>query len=109
MDCTRNDQCDTLDCTVTLAPFDGTSVTLTILPCRDPPGVHVVVKDRDLGEEILNRIGDHTVTSIDLGSGVTLDVSLKQLPNAIGVEVSDSIHNQFFHNLYNLYNLYFRR
>ena len=89
MECTRNNQCDTVDCTITFSSFSGTPLTLTLLPCRDPrPGVDVVVRDRDSGSLILDRIIDRTMTDIDLGSGATLDVTLDQLANAIGVEVN---------------------
>lgn len=61
---------------------------MTILPCRDPPGVHVVVRDRNSNRRILNRVVDRTIRGIDLGgSGATLDVTLNQLTNAIGVQV----------------------
>ena len=87
MDCTRNDECDTVNCTVTQERFDGISLTLTILPCRDPPGVHVVVREPD-SDIILDDVYDHTVTGIDLGSPATLDVTVDQLNiTLIGLKV----------------------
>lgn len=64
---------------------------MTLLPCRVPPGVYVVVRHRDSNRVILNRIVDRTIRGIDLGSGATLDVTLDQLTSAVGVKVSQWI------------------
>ena len=65
---------------------------MTLLSCRDPPGARVTARDRDSGRVLLNRIVDRTITGIDIGSGATLDVTLNQLTNAIGVKVHTN-HN----------------
>ena len=90
MDCTRNDQCDTVDCTITLLQFAGTLLTLTILPCRAPPGVHVVIKEPNSDGTILDEVYDHTVTDIDLSAVATLDITLDQLNSSIGIKVNQS-------------------
>ena len=95
MTCTRNTQCNTVNCTITLVPFDGTPLTLTVLPCRAPPAVHVVVRDKVSDVVILDRVVDHTETGITIGPGATLDFNLNQLNDSIGVEV------------YNYSNIYF--
>ena len=87
MTCTRNTQCDTVNCTTTQAPFDGIPLTLTVLPCRVPPAVHMVVRDKDSDAVILDRVMDHTETGIIITPGVTLDFTLNQLNDSIGVEV----------------------
>ena len=87
MTCTRNTQCDAVDCTITLAPFDGTPLTATVLPCRAPPAVHMVVRDKDSDAVILDRVMDHTETGISIGPGATLDFTLNQLNDSIGVLV----------------------
>ena len=88
MDCSRSDQCDTVDCTVTLSPFDGTVLALTILPCRDPPGVRVVATDGSSREVIVD---EDTMAIIDLGAGATLDITVEHLNDTIQIEVNHAI------------------
>lgn len=91
MDCSRNDHCDTLNCTVTLPPFDETflQLALTILPCRAPPGVHVVAIDSSSGEMIIDDVYHQTLSSIGLSlAGATLDVTVMQLNDTIMIEVN---------------------
>ena len=97
MDCARNDQCDTVNCTITWSQFDGTLLSLTILPCRDPPGVHVVII-RPNSDVILDKVYDHTVTDINLFSGATLDVTLDQLNFTIGIEVNQWQIKMYVHS-----------
>ena len=87
MTCTRNARCDTVNCTITQVPYDGTPLTVTVLPCRGPPALHVVVKDKESGAVILNKVLNHTETGISISSGVTLDLTLNQLNHSIGFAV----------------------
>ena len=89
MVCTRNEACDTANCNIMQAQFSSYRLSLTLLSCRDPrPGVRVVVRDGDNpGQLVLDRVVDESVSGIDLGSGATLDVTLDQMEDSLGLAV----------------------
>ena len=89
MVCTRNEACDTANCNITQAQFSSYRMSLTLLSCREPqPGMHVVVRDGDNpGRLVLDRVVDESVSEIDLGSGATLDVTLDQMEDSVGLAV----------------------
>ena len=87
MECSRNRQCDTANCNITNPSFSDHTLSMTLLSCQEPrPAVHLIVRDGG-NAEVLNTIIDETQNGIDLGQGVTLDVTLDHLDEAIGLEV----------------------
>ena len=87
LDCTRNDLCDTADCIID-NPFIGHyTLTLTLLSCRNPPAVHMVLGDGD--STVFEANVDHTTNDIDISGVGDLDITLNQLEdqNAIGLGV----------------------
>ena len=73
-------------CNITHQFFVGYTVKLTLLSCRDPPALHTVITDAE-GVVLLDNDIDQSVSAINLGGGSTMDITLDQLDNAIGVKV----------------------
>ena len=86
--CTRNDLCNTAVCPVSESLFNSYTLTLTLLSCRDPPGVRVVLTNSGSTVTVFDQVIDHT-TDISVTSGVTADIRLDQLESqsAVGIEV----------------------
>ena len=94
MVCTRNEACDTARCNVTQSGYDQYTITLTLLSCREPrPGMLVIVQDRNSGEEVLNTVVDESRSGIPLSSSASLDITLDQLEDAIGIAVGCQLYN----------------
>ena len=88
MSCVRNEQCDTADCTITNPSFSGTTLSLTLLPCRVPrPGVRLIARDSQ-GQLLIDRVVDESQRNIELSQGARLDITLDQLGDSIGLSVS---------------------
>jgi len=88
LSCTRNNQCDTLQCRVTdpTVQILISTVTLILLPCNQPPAVRLSGASPS-GSVVLDRTITQSQT-IPLQQGITLSVTLDQLPNAIGFQVN---------------------
>ena len=72
--------CSTLICSTS----DGNTADLELLPCNDPPGIHVIFFDTDnnvVYDEILTE-----TTTIPLGAN-SLVLYITQLPDGIGIKV----------------------
>ena len=91
LSCNRNDQCDTVYCTVTDSTVRAfvTAANLTLLPCNQPPAVRVTATNPS-GGVVLDRVISQSGT-FSLPQGTTLRVTLNQLTNAIGFGVSRHI------------------
>ena len=88
LSCNRNDQCDAVHCNVTFGRIQDrlSMVNFTILPCNLPPTVWLSGIDNS-GSVILDRVLSQ-LQIIPLVDGITLNISVLQLTNAIGFEVS---------------------
>lgn len=88
LSCNRNDQCDTVYCTVTDSTVRAfvSAANLTLLPCNQPPAVRLTVYNPS-GGVVLDRVISQSET-LSLPQGTTLSVTLNQLTNAIGFGVS---------------------
>lgn len=88
MVCTRNEACDTAYCNVTRSGYEQYTITMTLLSCREPrPGMLVIVRDRDSGAVALNEVVDESRSGIPLSESASLDFTLDQLDDAIGIAV----------------------
>ena len=87
--CNRNDQCDTVHCNVTnpYVHFYLSVVNFTIMPCNLPPTVRISGNNTS-GGVVLDRVLSQSHI-FPLQVGVTLNISVSQLDNAIGFEVSN--------------------
>ena len=87
--CNRNDQCDTVHCNVTnpYVQFYLSVVNFTIMPCNLPPTVRISGNNTS-GGVVLDRVLSQSHI-FPLQVGVTLNISVSQLDNAIGFEVSN--------------------
>ena len=85
--CSRNNACDAVSCS-TQTPFPSLEITLQLLPCEDPPAVRTVIAKE--GTVLLDDVYNQSVSGIDAG-GVTLDITIDQLDDAIGLEVKSII------------------
>ena len=88
--CNRNDQCDTVHCNVTNPTVRSyvSVVTVTIMPCNLPPTVRIFGNNTS-GGVVLDSVLSQSYDIIPLQRGVTLNISVSQLDNAIGFEVSN--------------------
>ena len=88
LSCNRNDQCDTVYCTVTDYTVQAfvSAANLTLLPCNQPPAVRLTAYNPS-GGVVLDRVISQSET-LSLPQGATLSVTLNQLTNAIGFGVS---------------------
>ena len=88
LSCNRNDQCDTVYCTVTDSTVQAfvSAANLTLLPCNQPPAVRLTAYNPS-GGVVLDRVISQSET-LSLPQGATLSVTLNQLTNAIGFGVS---------------------
>lgn len=83
--CDTNKQCNTVDC----ATINGDHMSLVILPCHDPPALHVTVTD-STGGVIYNGIITNR-TEIPIGPdifGVKFVILVHDEPGDMAVEVS---------------------
>ncbi|CAI8022982.1 hypothetical protein GBAR_LOCUS13460 [Geodia barretti] len=82
------DNCDTISCTVQLPNTTPVQYKLQVLPCKeDTPAIHVFVK-RTSGDD--NGAINQVLTGskeVPVFQNMTLDVTLKQLDGAIGLQV----------------------
>ena len=88
--CNINDQCGTVRCNVTSPVIQSllSMVTITVLPCNQPPTVWVLGTDPSgRPSVVLNHVLNRSQI-IPLAEGVTLNASVLQLTGAIGFEVS---------------------
>ena len=88
LSCTKNRQCDVVRCNVT-SPTVQTFIsngTLTLLPCNHPPAVRLSVASPS-GNVVFNRVITQSQI-VPLRQEITLGITLDQLPNAIGFQVS---------------------
>ena len=87
--CNINEQCDTAHCNVTnpYVQIYISMVMFTIMPCNLPPAVRISGKDLS-GEVLLDRVLSQLQNTFPLQRGVTVSISVSQLDNAIGIEVS---------------------
>ena len=87
LSCSRTDTCSIINCSSNLPPpLPVFLVDLLLLPCQDPPAVHVIITD-GRGTTIFNQVLDESERGINIGSGATLDIIVEQLDGAIGLEV----------------------
>ena len=86
--CNRNDQCDTVHCRVTDTTVQVfiSAANLTLLPCNQPPAVRLSINNPS-GGVVVDRVISQS-ENIFLPPQITLNVTLDQLTNAIGFEVS---------------------
>jgi len=63
-------------------------VTVTIMPCNLPPTVRISGNNTS-GGVVLDSVLSQSYDIIPLQRGVTLNISVSQLDNAIGFEVSN--------------------
>ena len=87
LSCTRNDLCDTANCNINNRWLDHYSLKLTLLSCRNPPAVHMVLGNSD--STVFEADVDHTINDIDISGVGDVDITLNQLQdqNAIGFGV----------------------
>ena len=93
LNCSSNDQCDTVYCTVTDSTVRAfvSAANLTLLPCNQPPAVRLTTYNPS-GGVVLDRVISQSET-LSLQQGTTLSVTLNQLTNAIGFGVSGHANN----------------
>ena len=84
-DCATNEACDGLDCSISALGLQF-SAALTILPCNDPPAVRIVLTNPSNDAVLVDETVDHS-QEISGPFGVVIDVTLDQLPGAIGLQV----------------------
>ena len=86
--CNRNDQCDAVHCNVTYSLFQShvSMINFTIMPCNLPPSVWVSGSNES-GGIVLDLVTNHS-QNIPVIDKVSLTISVVQLTNAIGFEVS---------------------
>lgn len=86
--CNRNDQCDAVHCNVTFVLIRShvSMINITILHCNLPPAVRMSGSNES-GSIVLDFVLNQS-QNISLIDGVTLAISVIQLTNAIGFEVS---------------------
>ena len=92
LSCNRNDECNAIHCNVTFGQIQAqlNMVNFTLLPCNLPPTVRLSGIDNS-GSVILDRVLSES-QNIPLVNVITLNISVLQLTNAIGLEVSACIH-----------------
>ena len=81
--CSVTSSCDEVDCT-----FLGYSTGFIVLPCNSPPAVGIIVngtRNNTLFYQVISQS-----QQIPLFGVVTLDVTVMQLTNALGLKVSCS-------------------
>ena len=87
MECTTigDDNCMTLRCV-----RDGLTLQLVVLPCNDPPAIHILL-EVDIVSESLEFSVDETVSESQEFPSVrghgTIIITLNQLDGAIGMQV----------------------
>ena len=81
--CTRNQQCSELQCDV--LGLGITTAALTLLPCRQPAGIRLILYSSP-NSVVLSQTIDRT-TVIQVTDGTSLVATLDQLTNSIGLEV----------------------
>ena len=86
-DCSTNQRCDGVDCTVDLLdgmPFQSRAV---ILVCQLPhPAVEIILLHSN-GATILNETVDHSKV-LSVGQFLQVNITLDQFQNAIGLQVN---------------------
>ena len=88
MTCTRNSECDTGNCTITALPYNGHTISMKLLSCRQPrPGVRLIARN-PRGQLLLDRVIDESQSNIELSSNTHLNLTLDQLTDSIGLAVS---------------------
>ena len=88
LSCTKNNQCDTVQCSVTsptVQVFISRAI-LMLLPCNQPPAVRLSGVTSS-GSVVFNRVITQSQI-VPLQQGISLGVTLDQLPNAIGFQVN---------------------
>ena len=85
-DCTTNGEkdCDTLICN-TLYDATPISYNVTILPCNDPPGIQY--RQAAGGQLVINQVFTKTENYTVPGFSVTIEVTVDQLDEEIGIQV----------------------
>ena len=87
MTCSRNQECDTANCSIMNPSFRGYTLSLRLLSCRSPrPGVRLMVRNPS-GTLLLDRVVDESQSGLELTPNTVLDVTLDQLDNSIGLAV----------------------
>ena len=87
LNCSSNDQCDTVHCIVTFPLLQSlfSMVNFTLLPCNLPPTVRLSASNES-GSVVLDLVLNQT-QNVPLIDGVILNASVFQLTKAIGFEV----------------------
>lgn len=87
LNCSSNDQCDTVHCIVTFSLLQSllSMVNFTLLPCNLPPTVRLSASNES-GSVVLDLVLNET-QNVPLINGVILNASVFQLTKAIGFEV----------------------
>lgn len=77
--------CDRLNCNVTLRVIYTAEIIL--LPCHKPPAVQIFIReDHNLLQN--KTVTDTQIITIHDSVGLTLNVTVEQFPNAIGLQVN---------------------
>ena len=79
--CFHNLPCDMVVCTAAQLPVPVVIIQI-LLPCEDPPAIHVMIADSESGSIFLNRTFDESENAVRLNAGgVIFDLTLEQLPD----------------------------
>ena len=79
--CIVTPACDGMDCI-----YSNDALGMRLLPCEVPPSLRLWAYEQNTGKVLFNRTVSQS-QQIEINSFATLDVTIVQMPNAIGLKV----------------------